>query len=239
MAFWKPFSKNNFKKFWSIEICTTALTIYLDRNPDSDQLFWKVFRDFFLWFLRFRIYPLTYTHKNRVLGGCFWNDLQFVYIIEALMPLISNGPNWAVDFRANGRGVLSRFVPHLYAWKRRFVGMVLKKIHSMFTESAPSKKHPLPIPIKLAFWAPCWKQCLPFVYRKPILQIILSPNSHRKLTPLLKNIPHLYEKNRGFYTPFWGLSTTYLQFVYKNRPCERKLRHGPLQDLKMRSCLLP
>ena len=33
--------------------------------------FLKCFLRFFLWLLRVRIYPLTYTHKNRVLGGCF------------------------------------------------------------------------------------------------------------------------------------------------------------------------
>ena len=116
----------------------------------------------------------------------------------------------------------------------------VRKIHSIFTKSSPSKKHPLPIPIKIAVCTPSWEQCLPFVYRNPVLQMILSPNSHRKAEnkPLLKNIPHLYEKNRGFYTPFWGLSTICLQFVYKNRPCEQKLRHGHHQDLKMRSCLL-
>ena len=74
--------------------------------------------------------------------------------------------------------------------------------------------------------------------QKAILKIVLSPNSHRngkklrlshltatekwKPHPLLKNIPHLYEKNRGFGTPFWRLSATYLQFVYKNRHCKRK-----------------
>ena len=36
--------------------------------------------------------------------------------------------------------------------------------------------------------------------------------------PLLKNIPHLYEKNRGFGNPFWWLLVRYLQFIYKNWP---------------------
>ena len=82
--------------------------------------------------------------------------------------------------------------------------------------------------------------------------------------PLLKNIPHLYEKNRGFYTPFWRLLATYLQFIYRNRPCKRKKSHvsdskgnlksfnalilralnsllksPPFQGLKMRPCSLP
>lgn len=156
-----------------------------------------------------------------------------------MTPRFFNGPNWAADFSTNCGYILSKIVPHLYEWKWRFVGVFLRKIHSIFTKSSPSKKHPLPIPIKIAVCTPSWEQCLPFVYRKPILQIILSPNSHRKLPPLLKNIPHLYEKNRDFHTPFWGLSTTYLQFVYRNRFCKRILRHGHHQDLKMRSCLLP
>ena len=55
-----------------------------------------------------------------------------------------------------------------------------------------------------------------------------SLNSHRKMktAPLLKKIPHLYEKNRGFGNPFWRLWTMFLQFVYRNRPCKRNLRHG-------------
>ena len=32
--------------------------------------FFEKFFEIFLWFLRVRIYPLTYTHKNRVLLGC-------------------------------------------------------------------------------------------------------------------------------------------------------------------------
>ena len=44
--------------------------------------------------------------------------------------------------------------------------------------------------------------------------------------PLFKNFPHLYEKNRGFGNPFWRLGTLFLQFVYRNRPCKRNLRHG-------------
>lgn len=56
--------------------------------------------------------------------------------------------------------------------------------------------------------------------QKPISSIVLSLNSHRKMktAPLLKNIPHLYEKNRGFGTPFWWLLVRYLQFIYKNWP---------------------
>ena len=72
----------------------------------------------------------------------------------------------------------------------------------------------------MAFCTPYWEQCLPFVYRKPIQQIVISLYRHRKLktAPLLKNIPHLYEKNRGFGNPFWWLLVRYLQFIYKNWP---------------------
>ena len=152
-----------------------------------------------------------------------------------------NGPNWTVDFQANGGDVLSRFVPHLYAWKRRFVGVVLKKIHSMFTESAPSQKTSSTYTHKNSGLYPLSRAMFTICLQKTCLQTVLSPNSHRKMqtAPSFENIPHLYEKNRDFGTPLWRLSTTYLQFVYKDQPCERKLRHGHLQDLKMRSCLLP
>ena len=33
--------------------------------------FLKSFSGLFIWFLRVKIYPLTYTHKSRALGGCF------------------------------------------------------------------------------------------------------------------------------------------------------------------------
>ena len=199
-----------------------------------------------------------------------------------MTPWIFKCPNWTVDFWTNGGGVISKFAPHLYAWKRRFVGVVLKEINSIFTNQRYPKKHPLPIPIKIAVCTPSCEQCLPFVYRKPVYKLsshliaiekskvnpsfcviyILftcfkrSPllSSHRngkklrlshliatekwKPHPLLKKIPHLYEKNQGFYTPFWRLWTTYLQYVYKNWPCKRKLQHGHHQDLKMRSCPL-
>ena len=39
-----------------------------------------------------------------------------------------------------------------------------------------------------------------------------------KTAPLLKNIPHLYEKNRGFGNPFWWSLTRNLQFIYRNWP---------------------
>ena len=60
------------------------------------------------------------------------------------------------------------------------------------------------------------------------LKWFLSLSNHRKLktAPLLKNFPHLYEKNRGVGNPFWRLGTLFLQFVYRNRPCKRNLRHG-------------
>ena len=101
-----------------------------------------------------------------------------------------------------------------------FCGGGLEKDSQHIYKSAPLKKHPLSIPIKMAFCPPCWEQCLPFVYKKPISSIVLSLNSHRKMktAPLLKNIPHLYEKNRGFGTPFWWLLVRYLQFIYKNWP---------------------
>ena len=57
--------------------------------------------------------------------------------------------------------------------------MFCRRIYILFTKSAPSKKHPLPIPTKMAFWGPYWEQCLPFVYKKAIIEIVLSPNSHR------------------------------------------------------------
>ena len=97
-----------------------------------------------------------------------------------------------------------------------------------FTAYLQNQRHPLPISIKMAFWPPCWEKGLPFVYRNPVLQTVLSPNSHRKLktAPPLKNFPHLYEKNRGFGNPFLRLSATYLQFVYRNRPCKQNLHHG-------------
>ena len=53
----------------------------------------------------------------------------------------------------------------------------------------------------------------------------LIATEKRKPHSPLKNFPHLYEKNRGFGTPFLRLSITYLQFVYRNRPCTQKLCH--------------
>ena len=85
----------------------------------------------------------------------------------------------------------------------------------------------------MAFWGPYWEQCLPFVYKKAILKIVLSPNSHRngkklrlshltatekwKPHPLLKNISHLYARKSGFrdhvsnrmYTMFTNKPLTY------------------------------
>ena len=73
---------------------------------------------------------------------------------------------------------VSKFTPSSIPIKRGFVGGC-RRIYILFTKSAPSKKHPLPIPTKMAFWGPYWEQCLPFVYKKAILKIVLSPNSHR------------------------------------------------------------
>ena len=81
--------------------------------------------------------------------------------------------------------------PHLYAWKRRFEGVFLRKIHIIFTKSAPLEKHPLPISIKMAFWQPCWEQYLPFVYKKS------SRNNPFHLIATEKWKPH----------PLWKLSS--------------------------------
>ena len=124
-----------------------------------------------------KITPSPIPIKMGFWQGVFENDLQFVYKARTVTPQIFNGPSWTVDFRTNGGDVLSKFVPHLYEWKRRFEGVFWKKVHSIFTKSAPSKKHPLPISIKLAFWQPIERN----VYKNSVLQIILSPNSHRKL----------------------------------------------------------
>ena len=109
-----------------------------------------------------------------------------------------------------------------------FCGGGFEKDSQHIYKSAPLKKHPLSIPIKMAFCTPYWEQCLPFVYRKPIQQIVISLYRHRKLktAPLLKNIPHLYEKNRGFGNPFWWSLTRNLQFIYKNWPYKRKTNYG-------------
>lgn len=72
----------------------------------------------------------------------------------------------------------------------------------------------------MTFCTPWCKQCLPFVYKSPISSIVLSLNSHRKMktAPLLKNIPHQYEKIQGFRHPFWWSLARYLQFIYRNWP---------------------
>ena len=109
---------------------------------------------------------------------------------------------------------VSKFTPSPIPINKGDLQGDLRRICILFTKSAPSKKHPLPLPTKMAFWGPYWEQCLPFVYKKAILKIVLSPNSHRngkklrlshltatekwKPHPLLKNISHLYARKSGF-----------------------------------------
>jgi hypothetical protein len=99
---------------------------------------------------------------------------------------------------------VSKIIPSPICMKTAFCGGVFEKDSQHIYKTLPSKKHPLPIPIKIAVCPPCLEKCLPCIYKNPILQQLLSPNSHRKLktAPSFENIPHIYEKNRGFYTLF-------------------------------------
>ena len=82
----------------------------------------------------------------------------------------------------NENGVLrgcfrKRFTTHLQ-------NIAVKKTSSTYTH----KNSGLP---------PCLEKCLPCIYKNPILQQRLSPNSHRKLktAPSFKNSPHLIGNN--------------------------------------------
>ena len=178
---------------------TPSLSIWT-KNSVLTNSFENFFEKLFLWFLRVKIYSLTYTHKNGVLIGCFW---------EWFTVCLQNQGSDAVNFQwsklgrwfsGKWRRCSFKICSSPICMKTAFCGGGFKKDSQHVYKSAPSKKHPLPIPIKIAVCTPSWEQCLPFVYRNPVLQIILSPNSHRKAEnkPLLKNIPHLYEKKSRF-----------------------------------------
>lgn len=98
--------------------------------------------------------------------------------------------------------------------------MVLKEIHSIFTNPHHWKNILYLYPSKWRFVHPIESNvCRLFTENlSHQLSSHLIATEKWKPHPLLKNIPHLYEKNRGFGNPFWWLLVRYLQFIYKNWP---------------------
>ena len=127
MAFWKPFSKNIFMIFWSVEIRISSLTIYLDKNPDSDQLFWKVFWDFFFDSCMSKITPSPIPIKTGFWQGVFENDLQFVYKTNALTPMIFQWSKWDRCFSGKRRRRSFKICSSPIWMKMAFWGGVLEK----------------------------------------------------------------------------------------------------------------
>lgn len=158
---------------------TPSLSIWTEMSILTNY-FEKFFEKLFLWFLRVRIYPLTYTHKNRVLGGCF--EEWFTVCLQKQSSDTSFFHVSKVDSWFSGKRKMRSF--KIYSspicMKTAFCGGGFEKDSQYIYRISAFKKTSSTYIHKNSVLSTLLKEMFTVCLQITISQQILSPNSHRK-----------------------------------------------------------